>query len=71
MIYLQKEQRFRLKSKQIGRWCGRSLPKGNFVSKSNKIRLVFHSNEQIEGKGFVLEWMPVPAATPSDSTASV
>lgn len=40
--------------KFIGKWCGRTKPNGYFLSTSNSIRITFHSNEQIEGKGFTL-----------------
>lgn len=40
----------------IGRWCGRKRPEGNFISSSNKVKITFHSNEKIEGRGFRLLW---------------
>jgi len=42
--------------RRIGRWCGRQLPKGFFVSKSNSIRVEFHTNDHVQGKGFMLEY---------------
>lgn len=40
--------------KRIGKWCGRTKPDGWFASTSNNIRITFHSNNRIEGKGFTL-----------------
>lgn len=48
-------------AKVIGRWCGRDVPKGSFISKSHKIRITFHSNERIEGKGFLFDWSAIQA----------
>lgn len=43
------------RTKLIGRWCGRNRPTESFVSESNMIRVTFHSNDKISGKGFLLE----------------
>jgi hypothetical protein len=58
-----------LEPKPIGRWCGRKLPTGTFLSKSNKVRIEFHSNEHVEGKGFMLEWSAIPVNGAADTSA--
>lgn len=44
-------------SKQlIGRWCGNKRPTGNFISHSNRVQIIFHTNDRIQGRGFQLEY---------------
>lgn len=47
----------RFDTKLIGRFCGRDIPRDNFVTVGNKVRITFHSNgNSIIGKGFNLEF---------------
>lgn len=41
-------------STMIGRWCGRNKIDGYFLSNSSRVKLTFHSNSNIEGRGFRL-----------------
>lgn len=40
----------------IGRWCGRERPPGSFVSRSNRVRVIFHTNDRVQGRGFLLSY---------------
>lgn len=51
----------------IGRWCGRNRIDGYFLSNSSRVRITFHSNSNIEGRGFRLAYREFPPANRTGS----
>lgn len=79
LVVLSKLNSFKADNyKLIGRFCGSNKPPKNvpLVSETSSVRLIFHSNAQIEGSGFELEYKIVcgtvtrlPAATASSTSS--
>jgi len=56
-----------LVTRSIGKWCGKVKPQGYFLTNSSRIRITFHSNERIEGKGFQLEYSVLRRASNAET----